>query len=624
MFSSSERTPLPRNMLAKSEAGKIVHSGTGSTNKKKTTKSTSAAGTKTTCWSCVTSRSFVFIAFTLMIASSVIIRVFPHIDMDVLYKQLLTLKSKTTSAAYYLTANVSSPFNTSNLFLPEFNYSSVLSITSSILPSLPVFTTGESAITTPQPPLTPPKVIPTTQTPILSKNNNAELKKQCKDPIWCSIPMPSTSLFKFSPPTDETRWVQAQIDAASGRHILLERILRVFPQPFDFLDGDVNFRNMHQKMDLFIDAKNWFQPLLPPKQQTAVTPVDSLPPPYDYRAAKRSPLVSVGFTAFEKINAAPFFEGPINEKKSQYLPMKGFVKEFQAVKDKLDVPAVYFLMQNENWGWLSSHFPNRTGGWGRCCEKPEQKKFISFINHPSTLAVAVNQHSNLSHPKVIVLPRGLPVAGQHEERVLWDSMRAAFKSAPKSKLLVSIASNWGPRPQIIKCISKSVSADLFDGHASQKKDKSLRKDKMAYYNRLAGARTGVCLPGIGYDTFRAWEYLMMGTVAVIERGVGFDRTMWRLPALFVDDFIEITPALLRAAYVEAMYRKDEFEFERLQQSWWWSVFANISSSQSTQPLLEKFPMEAESPMFARAYIPYECGKTNTCGPGTKRIPTRTC
>jgi hypothetical protein len=44
--------------------------------------------------------------------------------------------------------------------------------------------------------------------------------------------------------------------------------------------------------------------------------------------------------------------------------------------------------------------------------------------------------------------------------------------------------------------------------------------------------------------------------------------LWRLPALLLDDFDVITEPLLRSAYVEAMYRADEFEFERLRMSYW--------------------------------------------------------
>ncbi len=100
--------------------------------------------------------------------------------------------------------------------------------------------------------------------------------------------------------------------------------------------------------------------------------------------------------------------------------------------------------------------------------------------------------------------------------------------------------------------------------------------------------------------------------------------MYRLPALLLEDFDEITPSLLRTAYVEALYRADDFEFERLTQSFWWSVIANVSVSQDVNTLLSRFPMEAEEPRFSRPRVPYDCGKTDTCGRGTNRTPKKSC
>ena len=97
-----------------------------------------------------------------------------------------------------------------------------------------------------------------------------------------------------------------------------------------------------------------------------------------------------------------------------------------------------------------------------------------------------------------------------------------------------------------------------------------------------------------------------------------------MPALLLEDFDEITPELLRSAYVEAMYRAHEFEFIRLTQGYWWSVISNVSYSRSTKPLLDAFPVEGEDVDFTRPREPYACAATNSCGPGTKRIPKKSC
>ena len=201
-----------------------------------------------------------------------------------------------------------------------------------------------------------------------------------------------------------------------------------------------------------------------------------------------------------------------------------------------------------------------------------------------------------------------------------------MKEIKKKKLLFAAASSWGKRPQILRCISDKMDMADFEGHSDTPKAEleKIRTDRRHYYQRLGSSMFGVALPGLGYDCFRTWELLTMGSIVILERGVGLDRTLWRLPALLVDDFYDINPELLRSAYVEAMYRADDFEFERLTQSFWFSVVANVSSSKSTQPMLDKFPMQAEDLTFTRPRVPFDCHKTKSCGKGTKRVPENSC
>lgn len=104
--------------------------------------------------------------------------------------------------------------------------------------------------------------------------------------------------------------------------------------------------------------------------------------------------------------------------------------------------------------------------------------------------------------------------------------------------------------------------------------------------------------------------------------------------LLVDDFAEVTPQLLRSAYVEALYRAQggEFEFQRLRQSYWYSFLMNVSSTASVQTILGAFPMAAEDPTFTRPAQAYHCATgeggqedgVQRCGPGTKRTPANYC
>jgi hypothetical protein len=92
----------------------------------------------------------------------------------------------------------------------------------------------------------------------------------------------------------------------------------------------------------------------------------------------------------------------------------------------------------------------------------------------------------------------------------------------------------------------------------------------------------------------------------------------------VDDFYDVTPELLRSAYVEAVYRREEFEFERLRQSYWYSVIYNVSVTGHAGPMIDKFPMEAETPYFVRPFDPFYCGKNNELCGHQVRTPEHSC
>lgn len=116
---------------------------------------------------------------------------------------------------------------------------------------------------------------------------------------------------------------------------------------------------------------------------------------------------------------------------------------------------------------------------------------------------------------------------------------------------------------------------------------------------------------------------------VIERGVGLDRTVYKLPvslfihislfifSLFqstnqlffsyiyylllssyfhqvvvVDDFADLTPEIIHLAYVEAVYREDEWEYERLTLPFWKNMIKQASESQSSDIFYHHFPLKS--------------------------------
>lgn len=466
--------------------------------------------------------------------------------------------------------------------------------------------------------------IVTTTNDLFSRNLRELSEDMCNDPVWCNIPMPTVSYFKFSPPNDPVRWRLAQIQASKGDQVILKEAIKAFPNHFDFIDGDITFRKLHFAMDMFVDEardlsplagkkKSWFKKAtktvedLPPDEETMLRKMDELkvklhaevnqrmlteadtdadavedtdnimynttallefikdeeeyvkdyhdgyerrrlidtmpittpklvggkmrypwelqgkkviPDPYDFRDAKRAPVVSVGYTAYVR-DSHTYFTG--NRIGGAFIDRSVFFKYWRKVMHNIDTPFIAVCSLNENWGMLSTMFPNRTAGWGRCCDSRRDMIVYDFLNHEKTLMLVTNQHTNVSHPKLLILPRGIPITWGFTRMIVWDTMRNVQNTVPKSKLLFAASSKWGPRPQILSCISKKFNVEDFDGHA--KKPPAQRLDRKEYYIKMTRAMFGLGLPGLGYDTFRMWELMTLGVIVVVEKGVGFDRTV---------------------------------------------------------------------------------------------------
>ena len=477
----------------------------------------------------------------------------------------------------------------------------------------------------------PPMTSISTSSSSYSTSSSSINALRCEDPVWCSIEMPKRSYFNFDPPSDISRWKAAQIKASNGEQVFLKKLSKVFTHPFDFLDGDRSFRKLHQGVDVFTDERIWLSSLSKSGKMNAkplsepytweTTNEQVVPKPYDWEKVDRAPIVQVGYIAFKQ-DRKQFFSG--NFKAGAFTSREKFINEWNSIKNEVKTPIIVECALNENWGWISTAYPNRTAAWGQCCMRPQEKYVLDFLEDSKILAVITGQHHNISHPKVLTIPRGLPIQWQHTEKLIFDSIHTNQESK-KDRLLFASSSSWGPRPQILKCVSSKFTVDDFEGHVDTRKDTmaQTKTDRSRYYKKLASAKFGLALPGLGYDCFRTWELLTMGSLVVTERGYGFDRTFWRLPVLLVEDFMDITPELLKTAYIEAVYRVDDFEFERLKQSFWWSVIMNVSLTQSIQPLLDKFPMRAEDPTFTRPRVPFTCPHGG-CGPGTKRTPKYSC
>ena len=244
-----------------------------------------------------------------------------------------------------------------------------------------------------------------------------------------------------------------------------------------------------------------------------------IPYNYDFRAANRSPIVQFGYFAHSRVNHSQWFNGPLVGK--AFISLRNIYDTWSTVKNYIDVNWILLYNANENWGLLSTEFPNRTADWKICCKE----RIDHILDHNKTLLFLVNQHHNMTHPKILTLPRGLPIYTERRAITLWDILRTWSNTVHKDNLVFTSGSSWRHRPYITECIAKKFKpADLQINMVDYSIDKTFIKHN-DYYMKIVKARTGIALAGLGYDTFRLWEYLTLGTVPVLEKGIGLDKTV---------------------------------------------------------------------------------------------------
>ena len=276
--------------------------------------------------------------------------------------------------------------------------------------------------------------------------------------------------------------------------------------------------------DLDHNLLNFTQNALDQRSNSSSPSPMGVPVDYPYlRLVHRAPVVQIGYITTKPGNV--YFLGSLENNRPNFYGIQRFLKYWDSVRDDIDIPFIAFQAWDINIGALSSGFPMRTKEWGPYYQ---EKLLRSFLDHNKTVMLLVNQHSNITHPKIITIPLGIPTADfdGNSHRRFWDHMRL-YSRWRKTHLGFTASSDWKYRSGIMNCISRKFSKeDLFDTVIfTSGKKMAGRMTGDTYHKRLAMARFTVALPGLGYDTFRLWEALTFGTIPIVEKGVGLDKVV---------------------------------------------------------------------------------------------------
>ena len=343
----------------------------------------------------------------------------------------------------------------------------------------------------------------------------------------------------FPVPTDVSVWEQCKDDAKEGRQVLLQLVIDAIRKPSDLLGADSKTQDrMFQQHNL---SAVW--------------------------TAEGKLLSDIIYERVFESYTSGFRQWGKYRRSDQRLPIMRISNSITVrhILNWLDEPLLYPLRDtyspfiafpdvDENFGFLSTHFLNRTTAWhlSLASHMPKDRVYVpkngqyeeiqAFLNHPKLIMLVINQHTNISDSKVISLPLGVPkgsaeflVPIAHGIIKGQTTSGSKHQSIVKSMLLLSAgASDFGPRPAILHCVQSKMKHQL---HILEP-DTGQRE----YTLSLMRARAVLCMPGLGYDTYRVFETLASGGMPVLERSVGLDRSWYRLPVLQLDDFADVTPA----------------------------------------------------------------------------------
>jgi len=171
------------------------------------------------------------------------------------------------------------------------------------------------------------------------------------------------------------------------------------------------------------------------------------------------------------------------------------------------------------------------------------------------------------------------------------------QAVKKNKLLLINNSGWRHRAAINEMIAAKFglpgnaysSARPVAGHQGTNSDQASNEP---YQFQVARAKFVLCPSGMGWDTYRHWEVLLMGSIPVMESSPGFDRTFTALPVLIVQSFDEVTPELLERTYVDFVRRHREWDYARLTRQYWMDLVFKVAETGDVRAVVSRHPLDA--------------------------------
>ena len=300
--------------------------------------------------------------------------------------------------------------------------------------------------------------------------------------------------------------------------------------------------------------------------------------------------------------------------------------ELHRLLDQGQAPIVLTNSVDENWGFMSTGIGTRTTRWLNMTNHlmihgATYGTVRDFLDSDKVVLLVCNTHVDPvigSHPKIISLPLGISRKGL----LLAKAISLLKAGSVKKKTVLQINnSGWGDRAFINRIVSEAFNGSVRNTYkgANTDEEKGVRDaekrrkkrggrrrrlqeeggqygaDASAllfdHFRETAEAKFVLCPSGLGYDTYRLWETLLLGSIPIVESNAGFDRTYSNLPVLVVRNYSEVTPQLLDRAYPCFVRHASRFQYSHLTLSYWINLIAKAAQTGSIAHIQQEHPFK---------------------------------
>ena len=185
--------------------------------------------------------------------------------------------------------------------------------------------------------------------------------------LWNIAPASPLLPSSVSTPIDQERWRTSLKDAARGDQLLMRSVIGRVPCPLELVEFDEDFKWVQRITDLALDSDS---------RTIKINPRDLM----------RAPIVSLGHRIFSRSG----LEGPRRDMKP--LPPATIIQKYCIGNSKFGSQVVCIGLFGAESGWLNDVSPGQIN---------------CFLNSSEVIALIVNQHHQIDHPKVFSFPLGV-------------------------------------------------------------------------------------------------------------------------------------------------------------------------------------------------------------------------